>query len=117
MGTEDVAFSRLATIGPSPAERARNDEIQRGIDATMREVIAGAKYNPNALDMPMTKVTPVGAPIVKDLPSGPQASEPWKPMHPTQDWMRLGSTVRAANVEAAEAALAKLEGPVGEGDG
>jgi hypothetical protein len=76
MGTEDVAFSRLATIGPSPAERARNDEIQAGIDATMREVIAGAKYNPNALDAPMVKVTPVGAPVVKDLPGGPRGRRP-----------------------------------------
>ena len=112
MGTEDVAFSRLATIGPSPAERERLAEINRGIDATMREVIAGAKYNPNALDAPMVKVTPVGAPVVKDLPggpSGPHASE-WKPMHPTQDWMRLGSTVAQANVESAEAALREAEG-------
>jgi hypothetical protein len=47
MRSEDVAFARLAAIGPSPAERALNDEIQRGIDATMREVIRGAKYNPS----------------------------------------------------------------------
>jgi hypothetical protein len=118
MGTEDVAFSRLATIGPSPGERARNDEIQAGIDATMREVIAGAKYNPNALDAPMVKVTPVGAPVVKDLPgSGPTVSEPYKPLHPPRDWIRLGSRPEEANIEAAEAALAKLEGPAGEGDG
>jgi hypothetical protein len=58
MGTEDAALSRLATIGPSPAERARNDEIQAGIDATMRDVIRDAKYNPNALDAPMVTDLP-----------------------------------------------------------
>ena len=109
MGTEDVAFSRLATIGPSPAERARNDEIQAGIDATMRDVIRDAKYNPNALDAPMVTVTPAGAAPAK-VPGVPQASEPWRPAHPTQDWLRLGSTVASANVEAAEAALREAEG-------
>jgi hypothetical protein len=116
MGTEDAAFSRLATIGPSPAERARNDEIQKGIDATMREVIADAKYNPHALDGPMVKVTPVGAPVVKDLPGGPTASEPWRPMHRTQDWLRLGTTVADANVQSAEAQLAELEEESGKGE-
>jgi hypothetical protein len=116
MRSEDVAFSRLAAIGPSPAEKARLEEINRGIDLTMRQVIADRKYDPYELDKrpdgshrPPEVVTPVGAPVVKDLPSGPTASEPWKPLHPTQDWLRLGSTVAEANLQSAEAALAKLE--------
>jgi hypothetical protein len=112
MNSEDVAFARLAAIGPSPAEKARLAEINRGIDQTMREVIADRKYDPYELDKrpdgshrPPELVTPVGAPVVKDLPSGPTVSEPWRPMHKTQDWLRLGSTVASANVESAEKAL------------
>lgn len=74
MRSEDVAFSRLAAIGPSPAEKARLEEINKGIDFTMAQVIRDAKYNPNALDAPMVKVTPAGAPVVKDLPGGPTVS-------------------------------------------
>jgi hypothetical protein len=110
MKSEDVAFSRLATIGPSPAERARNDEIQKGIDATMREVIADAKYNPSALDGPISKVVPAGAAPAKEPGVWKGLSEPWKPMHPSHDWLRLGSTVADANLKSAEAQLAKLEG-------
>jgi hypothetical protein len=89
--------------------------IQKSIDSTMRDVIRD-RYNPtHALDGPMVNVTVVGAPVVKDLPSGPTVSEPWRPMHPTQDWLRLGSTVASANVESAEAALAKLEEEPGDG--
>jgi hypothetical protein len=115
MRSEDVAFSRLAAIGLSPAEKARLEEINRGIDATMREVIADRKYDPYELDKrpdgshrPPELVTPVGAPVVKDLPGGPTVSEPWKPMHPVHDWLRLGSTVASANVESAEAQLREL---------
>jgi hypothetical protein len=61
MRSEDVAFARLAAIGPSAAEKARIDEINKSIDITMRQVIRDAKYNPNALDAPMTKVVPQGA--------------------------------------------------------
>ena len=82
----------------------------------MREVIAAPKYNPYELDKrpdgshrPPEVVTPVGAPVVKDLPGGPTVSEPYKPMHATHDWLRLGSTVADANLKSAEAALAKLE--------
>ena len=74
----------------------------------MREVIADRKYNPYELDKRPEKVTPVGAPVVKDLPSGPTVSEPWKPMHPTHDWLRLGSTVADANLKSAEAQLREL---------
>jgi hypothetical protein len=88
--------------------------IQKGIDDTMRAVIAD-RYNPtHALDGPSAKVTVVGAVVAKE-PGVPQASEPWKPMHPVQDWLRLGSTVASANVESAEAALAKLEEEPGDG--
>jgi hypothetical protein len=65
VGTNDAALARLATIGQSPAEKARLEEINRGIDATMRAVIHDAKYNPNALDSPVSKVTPVGAVVAK----------------------------------------------------
>jgi hypothetical protein len=86
--------------------------IQSGIDDTMKSVIddqlKGRAYDPWR-GGGTEKVTPVGAPVVKDLPSGPTASEPSKPLHPTQDWLRLGSTVAEANLQSAEAALAKLE--------
>jgi F420-dependent methylenetetrahydromethanopterin dehydrogenase len=90
MKSEDVAFARLAAIGMSPAEKARLDEINKSIDITMAQVIRDAKYNPNALDAPMTKVTPVGAPVVKEpgvpLLPGVAASRPilW-------DHIRLGA--------------------------
>jgi hypothetical protein len=105
MRSEDVAFARLAAIGPSAAEKTRLEEINKGIDATMRDVIRD-RYNPNALDAPMVTVTPQGAAPAK-VPGEP--SEPWKPMHPVQDWIRLGSTVQAANVESAEKALREAE--------
>jgi F420-dependent methylenetetrahydromethanopterin dehydrogenase len=89
MKSEDVAFARMAAIGMSPAEKARLDEINRGIDFTMRQVIRDQKYNPNALDAPMTKVVPQGAPVVKEpgvplLPGVPASRPiPW-------DHIRLG---------------------------
>jgi hypothetical protein len=71
----------------APEEERR---IQAGIDATMRDVIRDAKYNPNALDGPISKVVPAGAPVVRDLP------EPLLPGAPTPgplpwDWIRLGA--------------------------
>jgi hypothetical protein len=83
--------------------------IQKGIDDTMRAVIAD-RYNPtHALDGPSAKVTVVGAVVAKE-PGVPQASEPWRPMHPVQDWLRLGSTVADANLKSAEAQLRQLGG-------
>jgi hypothetical protein len=88
--------------------------IQSGIDATMKAIIRDRHYDPiHALDGGMVNVTPVGAPAVTTpgvplSPGVPQASEPWIPMHPVQDWLRLGSTVPDANLKSAEAALAKL---------
>jgi hypothetical protein len=106
MRSEDVAFSRLAAIGPSPAEKARLDEINRGIDASMAETIRDAKYNPNALDMPIIPVTPVGA-VPANVPGEPwkPLAEPWRNSNPTHDFIRLGTTVASANIEAAEKAL------------
>jgi hypothetical protein len=82
--------------------------IQKSVDDTMRAVIddqlKGRAYDPWR-GGGTEKVTPVGAPVVRDLPSGPTVSEPWRPMHKTQDWLRLGSTVASANVESAEKAL------------
>jgi hypothetical protein len=110
MRSEDVAFARLAAIGPSAAEKARIDEINKSIDITMRQVIRDAKYNPNALDAPMTKVVPQGAAPAKEpgVPEWKGLAEPWKSSLPQQDWLRLGSTVADANLKSAEAALAKL---------
>ena len=89
----------------APEEERR---IQKGVDDTMRAVIddqlKGRAYDPWR-GGGTEKVTPVGAPVVKDLPGGPTASEPWKPAHPVQDWIRLGSTVASANIESAEKAL------------
>jgi hypothetical protein len=83
--------------------------IQSGIDSTMRDVIRD-RYNPtHALDGPSAKVTVVGAVVAKE-PGVPQASEPWRPMHPVQDWLRLGSTVADANLKSAEAQLRQLGG-------
>jgi hypothetical protein len=82
-----------------PDEELRR--INQQIDSCMRDAIRD-RYNPNALDAPMVKVTPQGAAPAK-VPGEP--SEPWRPMHPVQDWIRLGSTVQAANVESAEKAL------------
>jgi hypothetical protein len=107
MKSEDVAFARLAAIGPSPAERAKHDEVQRQIDFTMRQVIAGAKYNPNALDAPMVKVVPQGA-VPVTVPGEPEwkgLDKPWRNSNPTQDWLRLGTSVAQANIESAEKAL------------
>jgi hypothetical protein len=65
-GTTERGFANLANIGASQGEKARIAEINAGIDATMREVIAGARYCPNALDAPISRVTPVGAvPVAK----------------------------------------------------
>jgi hypothetical protein len=92
MKSEDVAFARLAAIGPSAAEKARLDEINKSIDITMAQVIRDAKYNPNALDAPMTKVVPQGAVKVAEdprpslLPGVP--TEPAKPR--LRDWIREG---------------------------
>ena len=117
MRSEDIAFARLAAIGPSPAEKARLEEINKGIDQTMREVIAAPKYNPYELDKrpdgshrPPEVVTPVGAPVVKEpgVPEWKGLAEPWKPAHPVQDWIRLGSTVADANLKSAEAQLREL---------
>jgi hypothetical protein len=92
MRSEDVAFARLAAIRPSAAEKARLEEINKGIDFTMAQVIRDAKYNPNALDAPMTKVVPQGAAIAEDprpslLPGVP--TEPVKPRR--RDWIREGN--------------------------
>jgi hypothetical protein len=128
--TTDVALERLSTIGPSAAERARNAEIQPGIDATMREVIRDAKYNPNALDAPINKVVPQGA-VPVHTPGerwvGPQplASPPGQDIiekmvdaalpHGPASPLRHGMTVAQANLESAEAALRKLDPESGNG--
>jgi hypothetical protein len=110
MKSEDVAFARLAAIGPSPAEKARNDEVQRSISDCMKDVVAdqlkGRAYDPWRNSSGGPKAHPAGAAPAK-VPGEP--SEPWRPMHPVQDWLRLGSTVADANLKSAEAALAKLE--------
>jgi hypothetical protein len=108
--TTDVALERLAGLGPSAGELAKAREVQRGIERAMVDVVRQAAYDPHAFDTsPQRKVTVVGAPVVKDLGAGPVVSEPWRPAHPTHDWLRLGSTVASANIASAEAQLAKLE--------
>jgi hypothetical protein len=71
---EEIALSRLAQIGPSEAERMRLTEINRGIDATMRDVVAdqlkGRAYDPwrgatSTIRDPATKITPAGAAPVR----------------------------------------------------
>jgi hypothetical protein len=93
MKSEDVAFARLAAIGPSSAEKARLEEINKGIDFTMAQVIQDAKYNPNALDAPMVKVVPQSAVKVAEDPRPSLlpgvATEPVKPRK--RDWIREGN--------------------------
>lgn len=57
MSTSDIGLSRLGQI---TGERPSDAELQRGIDASMREVIATRGYNPNAL-RPPEKATPIDA--------------------------------------------------------
>jgi hypothetical protein len=66
MSTTERAFANLANITGQPAsEKARIDEVNRGIDFTMRQVIArDARHNPNQLS-PNVKVTPDGAAMAK----------------------------------------------------
>jgi hypothetical protein len=60
MSTTERAFANLANITGQPAaEKARIDEVQRGIDFTMRQTIAD-RYNPRELT-PNMAVTPAGA--------------------------------------------------------
>jgi hypothetical protein len=75
----------------APEEERR---IQASIDATMRDVIRDAKYNPNALDGPISKVVPAGAPVVKDLPEAPLLPGVPAP-EPPWDWIRLGAKPKA----------------------
>jgi hypothetical protein len=86
--------------------------IQKSVDDTMRAVIddqlKGRAYDPWRGSEGGATVKPVGAPMVKDLPGGPTVSEPWKPAHPVQNWIRLGSTVADANLKSAEAQLREL---------
>lgn len=87
---------------------------QKSISDTMKDVVAdqlgGRNYDPWRGSAGGATVKPVGAPTVKDVgvPGAAQA-EPWKPMHPVHDWLRLGSTVAQANLESAESQLAKLD--------
>jgi hypothetical protein len=89
-------------------------QIQKSISDTMKSVVAdqlaGRAYDPWRDSAGGARATPVGAPVVKDVGvPAPEAGEPWKPMHRAHDWIRLGSTVAEANLQSAEAALAKLE--------
>ena len=60
MSTTERAFANLANITGQPAAaKARIDEVQRGIDFTMRQTIAD-RYNPRELT-PNMAVTPAGA--------------------------------------------------------
>jgi hypothetical protein len=66
MGTEEIALSRLGTIGqPSLAEQLEQRRIQEGIARTMRDVVGrDAKHNPNQTVAP-ERTTPGGAaPVV-----------------------------------------------------
>jgi hypothetical protein len=93
---------------------------QKAIADTMKSVVAdqlaGRAYDPWRGSAGGPKATPAGA-VVATVPcegvaGEPQPSKPWKPMHPVQDWLRLGTNVpdvRSANIASAEAQLAKLE--------
>jgi hypothetical protein len=80
MSTSDaIALARLAAaLGRRPTAEER--EIQRGIDATMREVIRhDAKHNPNAhalLAAPAIIVDPVPGPLLPGWEKLPEAPKP-----------------------------------------
>jgi hypothetical protein len=75
----------------SDEERRR---IDAGISDTMKSVVAdqlgGRAYDPWRGSAGGARVTPVGAPVVKDLPEAPQG-EPWKPKGERIDWIRDGA--------------------------
>jgi hypothetical protein len=73
-------MARMANwVAPTDAD------IQRGIDAAMREVIRrDSRSNPNALH-PTTNVRPAGAMPVVDGSPKPWPDEPKKGMPPGQD--------------------------------
>jgi hypothetical protein len=84
MSTTERAFANLANIGPSAAEQARIDEINRTIARTMAEVVATRSYNPNQLT-PNFTVTPSGAgkDHVPGTWDGPSAATPgWSEPQP-----------------------------------
>jgi hypothetical protein len=58
--TADIAFARMAGIGPSPGELAKQAEVQREIQRAMVGVLQDARYNPQAL-VPPERVMPAGA--------------------------------------------------------
>jgi hypothetical protein len=59
MSTTERAFANLANIGPSAAEKAKHDEINRAIARTMGDVVRD-RYNPRELS-PNVKVQPASA--------------------------------------------------------
>jgi hypothetical protein len=65
MSMEDIAVSRMSfgLAQPSAGEAEDAARISAGIDATMREVIASARHNPNRIDAP-AKVGVAGAVLV-----------------------------------------------------
>lgn len=67
MSTVEIGLARMAfgLAQRSDGEALDNEQTQVGIDATMREVIGAASYNPNHFEPP-SKVTVAGAvPVVE----------------------------------------------------
>ena len=62
---DEHSRNRFGPDGLRPREALDNERTQVGIDATMREVIGAANYNPNHFEPP-SKVTVAGAvPVVE----------------------------------------------------
>ena len=94
MSAEDIVIARLSfeLAKPSAGEAADAARIQRGIDATMRAVVAD-RYNP-AHRKPSPTVRVVGAaPVTAEAPLAPERGTGWAEPRPIESPMPKGSFV------------------------
>jgi hypothetical protein len=110
MGKAWDAGRKVGRWDPEPMSSEDERRIQKGIDDTMRAVIADRKYDPYALDTRPEKVVPVGAvKLAEDplpvplLPGAPTPGNvPW-------DWIRLGAKPKWMEEEEEKARAAREE--------
>ncbi len=82
---------------PTGADLAR---IQRGIDATMRDVVRrDARHNPQAVGNPQ-RVAPAGASQVVDTPTPQGVGSGWAPFRPLESPPGQDAIERIANALA-----------------
>lgn len=116
IGLANLTFGLAELSATEAADRAR---AQREIDATMREVIATANYNPTSRE-PMPTVKVVGAVPVKDrfapdiVPAAPVRGSGWvepKPLAPPPGQDAIERLVNAALPHGPKPAPAKPTEP------